>query len=201
MEESQIGGRIRVMNVALIDCGSPKFGELAGCVGGHGHTAVVVTLDDANQHDFAQSNATIVSGGPHLFTGPNSGALREKFAFLTNLGQPVLGICLGHQALALAAGGEVRRGAERRNGDHIRFAKNQDHPLFRGIEDETWFAEDHCEGASLPEGYVLLGWSEFCANEAMANEESRRYGVQFHPEISGEPGKRLIANFLEVADA
>ena len=116
------------LTIALIDCGSPKFGELAACVARH--EQVVVELDDANQHDFSPCAATIISGGPHLFTGPNSSALREKFAFLANLNQPVLGICLGHQALALAAGAEVSRGEERRHGDQIRLTGN--HPLFRG---------------------------------------------------------------------
>ena len=181
--------------VALIDCGSAKFGAIAEIVGSD---SVSVKLDAANTFESGPMRAMIISGGPHLFTGSEGASLRSKFAFLERIRIPVLGICLGHQALVLEAGGDVYLGEERRTSDGIRL-EQPDHPLFQGIDDGTQFAEDHCEGGTVPTGYTLLGSSAFYRNEAMANDKDRRYGVQFHPEISGEPGRRLIENFLALA--
>tara|TARA_R110002096_G_scaffold147671_25_gene307871 strand:+ start:9789 stop:10364 length:576 start_codon:yes stop_codon:yes gene_type:complete len=186
-----------IKNSLLIDCGSSKVNDLMTIADSLGVKMGKVGLDEANLTDFTGVDALIISGGPHLFTGSEGEALRSKFDFLPAVSVPILGICLGHQALALMAGGSVYRGEEERSAAKIELL-DREHGLFAGIPDSTSFGEDHCEGANAPPGFTVLARSKNYANEAMANNRTGRYGVQFHPEISGESGRRLIRNFFDL---
>lgn len=182
----------------IVDCGSRKVDAIVEIVTNRGWETRRRPFSEVAENDFGDCQAVVISGGPHLFTTADedqAAALRGNFAWLTAVRIPVFGICLGHQAIALDAGGEVFRGSERRESDVVRFT--DDHPILAGLETGTTFAEDHCEGATLPAGFRLLGVSDHYEVEIMANDEAKHYGVQFHPEISGAPGERLIANFLD----
>lgn len=110
---------------------------------------------------------------------------------------PVLGICLGHQALALRDGARVYLGPARRGVEDVEPVGA--HPLFAGLGPRIAFGTDHTEGVALPPRYQLLARSAAYPVEAMGDDARRRYGVQFHPEISGELGQRLIARFVALA--
>jgi GMP synthase-like glutamine amidotransferase len=56
--------------------------------------------------------------------------------------------------------------------------------------------QDHTEGISLPSSFIHLAWSKDYAVEGMRHPHLPLWGVQFHPEVSDENGKKLIANFL-----
>jgi GMP synthase (glutamine-hydrolysing) len=58
--------------------------------------------------------------------------------------------------------------------------------------------EDHCESISIPQHFTLLGTSDACVNEVMRHESKDLYGVQFHPEISGNNGMILLQNFYQI---
>lgn len=185
------------LQLLLIDCGSRKFPELGSIVENCGCEWRPVLLNDSGAIPDQPGDALILSGGPHLFTDPAQATdLRRAFAFLDRETRPVLGICLGFQALALAAGGEIFRGPARRGRDRIRLTGP--HPLTAGLDEETEFREDHTEGVRLPPGMLCLGCSEHYPAEIAADDARRRYGVQFHPEVSGEAGVRLIRNFLQI---
>jgi GMP synthase-like glutamine amidotransferase len=186
------------LKVYLVDCGSPKLPEVAAVLRDAGCKLQTVHLADANQTNWSQAQAVVISGGPSLFTDPVQGPLlKEQTAFVKELTQPVLGICLGHQALGLAHGAEVNRGPACRQPLEIELIK--EHPLLDSLANPSLFGEDHTEGISLPQGYTLLGRSAVYPVEIMAHDGLKRYGVQFHPEISGEPGRRLMRNFLSLA--
>lgn len=183
------------LRVLLIDCGSRKFDDLCALTSAGGHAWDRLALDRAATLRDWPWDAIVISGGPHLFTDPvQAPELRRSFAFLDGPTPPVFGVCLGFQALVLAAGGEIFRGPERRTTDRIEFAGS--HPLLVGLDSGTEFREDHCEGVRLPPGMRCLGHSEHYPVEIGADEARRRYGVQFHPEISGEPGLRIVRNFF-----
>ncbi len=157
-----------------------------------------VPLAAANGHVLTGAGAVVISGGPSLFTDPGVGAtLHGQLAFVDRLAQPVLGICLGHQGLGARAGVRVHRGTERRCAERI--VPCEEHPLFAGLPDAFPMVADHCEGIPLPPGWRLLASSAHYPVEAMASQRLPHLGVQFHPEVSGEPGRRLLHNFCRLA--
>ncbi|MEM7010792.1 MAG: gamma-glutamyl-gamma-aminobutyrate hydrolase family protein [Verrucomicrobiota bacterium] len=187
------------MNLLVVDCGSKKVGEIVQIVKDEHFSPQIWPFEKTPKI----AKAIIISGGPHLFTNEDESKalqLQKRFAWVRNVQVPVLGICLGHQALALADGAEVYRGPERRDSDAIQLSG--DHPILSGIPSGTEFAEDHCEGVTPPPSFQVLGSSADYPVEIIANDEKLQYGVQFHPEVSGEMGRRIIANFLKlVSDA
>jgi anthranilate synthase/aminodeoxychorismate synthase-like glutamine amidotransferase len=118
----------------------------------------------------------------------------------------ILGVCLGHQAIGEAFGGRVVRADRLMHGKTTPIA-HTGHPLFRGIPVPFEAMRYHSLVVSpegLPEELEVTAWSDDRAagSEIMAlcHRSLPIYGVQFHPESVGtEPGKRMLANFLELA--
>ena len=116
---------------------------------------------------------------------------------------PVLGVCLGHQAIGEAFGGRVVRATRLMHGKTTPVAHNG-HPLFQDIPAPFEAMRYHSLVVSpegLPAELEVTAWSDDRAagSEIMAlcHRELPIYGVQFHPESVGTaPGKRLLANFL-----
>lgn len=119
---------------------------------------------------------------------------------------PVLGVCLGHQAIGEAFGGNVVR-AERLMHGKTTMVAHTGHPLFRHIPAPFEVMRYHSLVVSplgLPADLEVSAWSEDrpAGQEIMAlcHRVLPVYGVQFHPESVGtREGKRLLANFLELA--
>ncbi len=184
--------------MTLVDCGSAKVPDIESALTIMGCRVRTVLLSRANGHDPGRSQAVIISGGPHLFTDDDVGpALTAQLSFLDTLELPALGICLGHQGLGIRAGAKVYLGAERRCDESI--TVQGEHPLLQGLDARFTMRADHCEGISLPEGFVLLASSAHYEVEVMASTRRPHFGVQFHPEVSGEPGQILLRNFCRLA--
>ena len=116
---------------------------------------------------------------------------------------PVLGVCLGHQAIGEAFGGQVVRADRLMHGKTTSVA-HTGHPLFEGIADPFEEMRYHSLVVSpegLPPELEVTAWSDDRAagSEIMAicHRSLPVYGVQFHPESVGTAsGKRLLSNFL-----
>jgi len=121
---------------------------------------------------------------------------------------PVLGVCLGHQAIAEAFGGKVVRATRLMHGKTCEVEHEEDE-LFDGVRTPFTAMRYHsliAERESLPEELVITAWSKDRPRKTeIMGVKHRRfpiYGVQFHPESIGtEEGKRLLQNFLKVAHA
>jgi GMP synthase (glutamine-hydrolysing) len=108
--------------------------------------------------------------------------LREVVA----AGTPTFGICFGHQILAQALGGEVRKNPRGREIGTLRIERTADDPIFEGVAPFFEANVTHVDTvARLPEGAVGLARSSLEDFHAIRFTESC-YGVQFHPEIDGE---------------
>ena len=189
-----------MLDVTLMDCGSTKVTDIASALFASECRVQTVPLVAANEHDLGCCDAVVISGGPQLFTDGAVGAtLARQFQFLDTLELPVLGICLGHQGLGLRAGARVYLGPERRSTEII--TAHREHPLFRGLPPSFPMRADHCEGIPLPAGFSKLASSEHYEVEAMASGSRPHFGVQFHPEVSGEPGRVVLQNFCDMARA
>src|SRR5213595_1456965 len=119
---------------------------------------------------------------------------------------PLLGVCLGHQAIGEAFGGKVGRADRLMHGKTCAVVHDQDE-LFEGIPSPFTAMRYHSlvvEPQSLPPSLVITAMSADRPGEeveimAMKHREHAIYGVQFHPESIGtEHGKRLLENFLRV---
>jgi GMP synthase (glutamine-hydrolysing) len=58
--------------------------------------------------------------------------------------------------------------------------------------------EDHCEAISIPANFIHVAVSDACVNEAMMHQTKSLFGVQFHPEVSGNHGRVIIENFVHI---
>jgi anthranilate synthase component II len=119
---------------------------------------------------------------------------------------PLLGVCLGHQAIGEAFGGQVVR-AERLMHGKTTMVAHGGHPLFRGVPDPFEAMRYHSlvvTARGLPSELEVTAWSsDRSPGEeimALAHRSLPVYGVQFHPEsIATQQGKLLLANFLALA--
>jgi GMP synthase (glutamine-hydrolysing) len=127
---------------------------------------------------------------------------------------PVIGICGGHQALALAFGGKVGpiRGGE---DDCFPYGKNPtergrhniyvvaDDPLFQGMGKTLNLVENHYDEVKrLPPGFIQLAQNELCGYQIIKHPTKPAYGVQAHTEyyLKNRPdGGLLLKNFLRIA--
>ena len=143
--------------------------------------------------------ALILSGGPASVGEPGAPALPPDM-LVPDL--PTLGICYGMQLLASTLGGSLKRSASREYGpaplDMIRQS-----PLWEGLNRanpiRVWMSHGDSV-ASLPPGFSAIGSTPDVPIAAMANEQARIYGLQFHPEVHhSEAGRQIIENFLFAA--
>jgi anthranilate synthase/aminodeoxychorismate synthase-like glutamine amidotransferase len=149
--------------------------------------------------------AAVLSPGPG--TPSHAGILVPLVRALSGL-VPVLGVCLGHQAIGEAFGGRVVRAGRLMHGKTCPLVHAGDE-LFAGIPSPVIGMRYHSlvvEPESLPGDLEVTAWSADRpkGKEIMAMKHRRHptYGVQFHPESIGtEHGKRLLENFLTVTHA
>ena len=117
---------------------------------------------------------------------------------------PVLGVCLGHQAIGEAYGGHVVRAGKVMHGKTSR-VMHDGSELFAGLPNPMQVMRYHSlivESSSLPKELSILARAEDESNEihAMRHRQHRVWGVQFHPESIMTPdGKTLLRNFLALA--
>ncbi len=115
---------------------------------------------------------------------------------------PILGVCLGHQAIAEAFGGNIVRAPQLYHGK-TSIIHHDGSELFAGIENDTPAMRYHSlivEEESLPDELVIT--ARAVDGEIMAVRHCTKpiYGVQFHPEsIYTAWGKQLLVNFLDLS--
>ena len=118
---------------------------------------------------------------------------------------PILGVCLGHQSIGQAYGGEVVRAAKPMHGKTSPIRQTGE-GIFRGIPAPLTVARYHSlviEPGSLPAELEAVAWTDEPGFEteiqAVRHREHPVWGVQFHPEsIASEHGHALLRNFLEL---
>lgn len=113
---------------------------------------------------------------------------------------PILGVCLGHQAICEAFGGTVSYAKELMHGKASEVAVDTGSPLFRGLPSVIPAARYHSLAAveaALPGELRVIAKTADGEVMAVAHRDYPVYGVQFHPESILTPsGKAIIANFL-----
>ena len=114
---------------------------------------------------------------------------------------PVLGVCLGHQALAVAVGAEVVQAERRLHGKVSKIYHDQSQ-LFQGLSNPFPATRYHSlivREDSLPSDLVVTAWTSDGEIMGLQHRSKPYFGVQFHPESILTPeGSRLVRNFLDV---
>ena len=115
---------------------------------------------------------------------------------------PLLGVCLGHQALAVACGGEVVRAPEPRHGK-VSDVHHAGLGVFVGLPDPFSATRYHSLVArreALPHELAVTAWTEDGLVMGIQHRQRPHFGVQFHPESHmTSHGPELLANFLRLA--
>ena len=143
--------------------------------------------------------AVVLSPGPCT---PNEAGICLELIASAPEALPILGVCLGHQAIGQAFGGEVVRAKTLMHGKTSP-VRHDGRGVFAGLPDPVVATRYHSlavERSSLPNSLSVTAWSD--DGEVMGLQHATRpvHGVQFHPEsIATEHGHRLLANFLELA--
>ena len=187
------GARPTLDHVAVLDFGGQYAHLIANRVRALGVYCVVLAPEDFRAGAGAPAGL-ILSGGPQSVTDEHVRLMRARLA---GYGNPILGICFGHQLLAKLHGGRLVHGSERQYGPTpIRCDPSAE--LFLGLpKDQTvWMSHgDHV--AELPPRFRATAAAENCAVAAFEAELRPIFGVQFHPEVVHTPhGNAILKNFL-----
>lgn len=121
--------------------------------------------------------------------------------YLDELEIPILGICVGHQFIALHYGGKTGAASTPEYGKTTVFL-DVENELFAGVPAEFQAWESHNdEIISLPPDIIPLAHSKDCAIQAMKYLKKPFYGVQFHPEVTHtEYGRDIFENFIRIVE-
>ncbi len=146
-----------------------------------------------------EPHAVVLSPGPCT---PAEAGVCEELVRRCAGSIPLLGVCLGHQAIWSALGGNVIRARQPVHGQTSLVRHNRS-AMFAGVPDSFRVMRYHSlvvDEANVPSGLIVTARTEDGVPMAVADAERGLYGLQFHPEsILTEHGHRLLSNFLTLA--
>ena len=144
-------------------------------------------------------DAVLLSPGPCT---PNEAGICLELIESAPSELPILGVCLGHQAIGQAFGGKVVRAKTLMHGKTSP-VRHRGAGLFRDLPDGFTATRYHSlavEPESLPDVLEVTAWTEDGEIMGLSHKSRPVHGVQFHPEsIATEGGHKLLANFLALA--
>jgi GMP synthase (glutamine-hydrolysing) len=155
-----------------------------------------IALPDIPLQTAKQYKGIILSGGPSSVLEPGSPVIDSAILYL---GIPVLGLCYGHQLMALKFGGRVTKGQIREYG-RASLRVIDDSTILKGLGrvEQVWMSHGDTVG-KLPPAFKILGSTDDCTAAAVGDPARRLYGLQFHPEVTDTPnGMKILENFINL---
>jgi len=166
-----------------------------------GDVEIEVVRNDAASVDELMArgpHAVVISPGPGI--PEDSGVTMEMVRAAADL--PLLGICLGHQAIAAIHGGRVVRASEPVHGKTSE-VRHHGAGLFEGLPDGFEATRYHSlivDRDDLPADLEVTAWTDDGVIMGLRDKNRLHFGVQFHPEsYLCHDGKKILARFLEIA--
>lgn len=184
--------------VAMVDNYDSFTYNLVQYLGELGAEVLVHRHDEISVDELHALEAThlVISPGPK--TPGEAGISVEAIQRFADAGTPVLGVCLGHQAIGQAYGGTVVRGAEPVHGKTSEIS-HDGRTLFEGLSDPMVATRYHSlvVDRDLPADLEVSAWCDGDVIMGLRHRSLPVEGVQFHPEsILTDLGKGLLGNFL-----
>jgi anthranilate synthase component 2 len=187
--------------IVLIDNYDSFTFNLFHYLGGLGADVAVFRNDKISADDVIASepNAIVLSPGPCT---PNEAGICLELIEKASSKIPLLGVCLGHQAIGQAFGGKVVRAPNQVHGKLSEICSNGT-GVFRGINAPFQATRYHSlivDRASLPREFSVTAETDDRLIMGMSHASLPTHGVQFHPEsIASEHGHLILKNFLDLA--
>ena len=145
------------------------------------------------------ADAIVLSPGPCT---PHEAGICLDVIKQANGRMPILGVCLGHQAIGEAYGGQIVRAPEPMHGKVSRI-RHTGRSVFRGLNSDFLATRYHSltiAPESMPAALEITATSDDGVIQGVMHKTHPVHGVQFHPEsIASENGHALLKNFLELA--
>ncbi|MBU9674521.1 glutamine-hydrolyzing GMP synthase [Planococcus sp. CP5-4] len=154
----------------------------------HPHTITATEIKEMN------ATGIIFSGGPNSVYDENAFSIDPE---IFEMGLPILGICYGMQLMALRMDGKVEKASNREYGK-AELTLTKESSIFKDVPEEqvVWMSHGDLVTAAPP-GFDIIATSPGCPIAAMANEERRLYGVQYHPEVRHSVyGNEMLRQFV-----
>ena len=156
-----------------------------------------ITLDEIEK---MKPEAIIISPGPCY---PAQAGISEEVIRTFSGRVPILGVCLGHQAIAESFGGKIVQAEKQLHGKQTDVKIDTASPLFAGLPSSIPVARYHSlivKKSSLPECLKIISEDADGQIMGLKHKEHATYGMQFHPEsIMTDSGMTILANFLRIA--
>jgi anthranilate synthase component 2 len=163
---------------------------------------VRVERNDALTADAAlrlKPQGIVLSPGPCT---PNEAGICLELIQKADGRMPILGVCLGHQAIGQAYGGKIARAPEPMHGKLSKI-HHTGKSVFRGLNNDFYATRYHSltiAPESMPAALNVTATSEDGVIQGVMHKSHPVHGVQFHPEsIASENGHALLKNFLDIA--
>ena len=192
-----------MQRVALIDNYDSFTFNLVHYLGELGAEVAVWRNDQISVEETLAANpdAIVLSPGPCT---PNEAGICLDLVRAASETTPILGVCLGHQTIGQAFGGEVVRAPAPMHGKVSRIEHNA-RGIFRGLNGPFQATRYHSlviERSTAPADLEVSAETDDGLIMAVAHRDRPAYGVQFHPEsIASEHGRQILGNFLDLAAA
>lgn len=167
-----------------------------------GAECTVLRNDDVTVSDASNYDGVLISPGPGI--PEEAGVSIELVKYCAEKKIPLLGVCLGHQAIGVAFGGVVSRAPELLHGKTSQI-HHTDKSVLHGLRDGFTATRYHSLAIeresidSVSSQLEVTGWTDSGVVMAVCHKSLPIHGVQFHPEsVLTEGGHRLLANWLEI---
>lgn len=187
--------------ILLIDNYDSFTWNLAQAIGGLGVEIRVVRNDEVTpaEVEALKPDALIISPGPKT---PEEAGVSIAVVRRLSGRIPILGVCLGHQAVAAAFGGQVVRARRVMHGK-VSKVYHSDSALFEGVPSPFLATRYHSlvvERRTLPAELEVVAWTDEDEDgvvQGIRHREQETWGVQFHPEsVCTEVGPRILRNMV-----
>ena len=189
--------------IVLIDNYDSFSYNLVQLAGGFNTDIRVVRNDEMTVEDIRALNPShiILSPGPGY---PKNAGVCESLIEKMGGEIPIMGVCLGHQAICEVFGAEITHAVQLMHGKTSRISIDNTNPIFKDLPSEIEAARYHsliAKRFTIPEELEVIAEDGNGEVMAVRHRHNAVYGVQFHPESILTPkGKIIMQNFLSLED-